>query len=94
MSGLVRIGRISAQIPSVYCYVIDNDLQEMDVDAVANAALGVLEEWLPGYVYGPTETRQYWICEYTDGTFGVFPEDKSGDGRRFVISVTVEELTT
>lgn len=72
-------------------------MENVTAQAVAEWAGGTLEEWLPGYLYewdcDFDSATQYWICQLDDGTYRVHPNDKSGPGRRFRVSVSAEELT-
>lgn len=72
--------------------VTSTGMEKVTADVVAGWAMGMIGEWLPGYLH--EEDASYSIRQLDDGVFQVNPADERyGDGPRFAITVTVEELT-
>lgn len=67
-------------------------MEKVTADTVAGWAFETIQEWLPGYLH--TEEDSYSVRELNDGSFQFNPaDDRYGNGPRFAITVTVEELT-
>lgn len=65
----------------------------MNAPQFGDIVADVVEEWLPGYKFGP-EDKQYFVRCVEDGVFCVYPGDKSGPGRWFSVDIVVRELAT